>query len=408
MTIARPRGAASVTRAHTSARVPRPQLPRQLGITDPFWLPRHVHRPLAANIRQLVSRTQQDDWLPRYQRQSAVRHQDVSDRLYKAHQQWISRQHYLEHVIPWAISQYRHVLRAHNNLSPATFQRWAETETLYADRRTGRDVICRPGRHGIADLAEMSERTVQYCRAAAKQMGLYVDLVPGRMLSWHERCQARRHGSRQRGLSTVSLFCLPPAFLHYLKICTPPRGGLVTSSSSVPASCKPRSANGKTTQRPGRGHTRRRRRPPAGLSLAIALVQRLPWLTTRTTVTTPGRIAGLLTRYAKSSYSWTSQQLLDQMTVVNRRLRYSAPDYAHCPVALLGWYVNQIDPVGDHPDYQRDQARDAARRRRGEELTRQFHDRVRDQIVREQASPNSADWRARIAEQIRPTRPRTP
>lgn len=406
MTIARPHGAA-VKHACPQMRVPRPT-PRQLGITHPFWQPRHIHRPLAGDIRAQAARTQQDDWLPRYQRQSVVRHQQIPQRLYRDHQQWISRAHFLEHVIPWAIEHYRDILRSHNNLSPATFLRWAETETLYADRRTGRDVICRPGQHGIADLAEMSERTVQYCRAAAKQMGLYVDLVPGRMLSWAERCEARQSGSRQRGLSTVSLFCLPPAYLHHLKICTPPRGGWVASSSVVPHSCKPRSANGPTPHQPGRGQPRRRRRPPAGLNLAIALIQRLPWLTTRTTVTSPGRIAGLLTRYAKSPYPWTSQQLLEQMTVVNRRLRYSAPEVAHCPVALLAWYVHQIDPVGDHPQYVQDQERDAARRRRGEELTRQFHERIQNQIDREQTSRQGAAWRAQISEQIRPTRTTTP
>lgn len=405
MTIARPHGAAAVTHAQTSVRVPHSTAPRQLGITHPFWLPRHIHRPLAGHVRQLVTSTQQDDWLPRYQRKSVVRHGDVPARLYRDHQQWISRTHFLDHVIPWAIKRYRDILRSHNNLSPATFLRWAETETLYADRRTGRDVICRPGQHGIADLAEMSERTVQYCRAAAKQMGLYVDLVPGRMLSWKERCAARRAGSRQRGLSTVSLFCLPATYLRHLKICTPPRGGLVGSSSAVGHSCKDRSANGPTPPTRREGRPKRRRRPAAGLSLAIALVQRLPWLTTRSTVTAPGRIAGLLTRYAKSPYPWTSQQLLDQMTAVNRRLRYSAPDIAHCPVALLKWYVDQIDPVGDHPQYHLDQERDAARRRRGDELTRQFYSRIQAQIEREQASTRPTDWLTQVAAQIRPTKP---
>lgn len=403
MTIARPRGAA-VTGARSAARVPPPPRPRQLGITYPLWLPRHIHRPLATDIRELAARSQQDDWLPRYQRNSAIRHTAIPDRLYRSHQQWISRTHFLDHVIPWAIDRYRDVLRKHNSLSPATFRRWVETETLYADRRTGRDVICRPGKHGIADLAEVSERTVQYCRAAAKEMGIYVDLVQGRMLNWGERCQARSAGSRQRGLSTVSLFCLPQAYLQHLKICTPPRGGLVSSSSSVSPTCKTRSANGQTTPPTGEGRRRRRRRPPAGFSLAVELVQRLPWLTTRTDVTSPGRIAGLLTRYAKSPYPWTCQQILEQMTAVNRRLRYSAPEVARFPMALLRWYVDQIDPVADHPQYHLDLERDAARRRRGAELTKQFYSRVQSQLDREQASTRAAEWVSRIRAEVRPGR----
>ena len=373
----------------------RPRVDRQLGITEPMWRPRHINRCLAADIRSVAAQTCQDDWLPRYQRSSGVHHRPLSPAAYEPYQQWVSREHFLTSVVPWAIERHRDVLKRHNSLSPATFCRWAETETLYADRRTGRDVICRPGATGGADLAEMRARTVQYCRAAAKEMGLYADLQPGRMLAWSERCQARAAGSRQRGLSTVSLFYLPAAYLQHLRICTPPRGGLVGPSSAVKRSCEPRSAK---TKEPAQAPAQRRqkRRPPAGLGLAIALIQRLPWLTSRTTVTAPGRIAALLTRYVTCTYPWTAQLLMDRMTAVNRRLNYSAPEYAHCPVALLAWYVHQIDSYGDHPLVQRDMARDAQRRKDGERRARAFYERVQRQIEAEQASPRAGEWVAKI------------
>lgn len=389
MTLARPKSGRAVILPA------RPQPNRQLGLTEPMWRPRHINRCLAADIRTAAAQSCQDDWLPRYQRASGVHHRPLPAEAYRPYQPWVSRSHFLEHVVPWAIERYRDVLRRYNSLSPATFQRWAETETLYADRRTGRDVICRPGAHGVADLAEMSERTVQYCRAAAKEMGIYADLQPGRMLAWSERCQARAAGSRQRGLSTVSLFCLPQAYLDHLRICTPPRGSSVGKSSAVMRSCEPRSAKKKEpAQAPAQ--PRRKRRSPAGLGLAIALIQRLPWLTSRTTETAPGRIAALLTRYVTCTYPWTAQLLMDRMTAVNRRLNYSAPENARCAVALLAWYVHQIDPYGDHPLVQRDIARDARRRKEGERKTQAFHERVQRQIEAEQASTRAGEWVAKI------------
>jgi peroxiredoxin Q/BCP len=57
----------------------------------------------------------------------------------------------------------------------------------------------RPDR--LAELMEVSERTVQRARALARDLGLYVIVTPGRMLTVDECVQARQEGSRQRGFS---------------------------------------------------------------------------------------------------------------------------------------------------------------------------------------------------------------
>lgn len=351
--------------------------------------PRSIEVCQAPSVLARVAATGRDDFLPRNQRGSIIRHdQAVVDQEYRRLRcrPWVSRQHFLEVVIPWVIAHCRDVLKRHHNTSPAKFLRWVTAHTLYADRRSGRGVIVRP--QVMATLAQMDVRDVKHCLAAAREMGIYVRLLKGRKLDWPERCKARNEGSRQTGLSTVGAFVLPLGLLSGWNSATPPRGRSVLRSVSVRTSTSNRSANAKRrAQAPAPTKKVTRYVKPRGFGLAVALIQALHWLTTGPGGTSPGRIATQLTRFAIAPHPWTVPELLHAFTVINRRLSHSAPERAHHPAALLAWYLHQIDPIADHPDHVADLERDEARRRAGVERTARLRARVDADTERAQAAP---------------------
>lgn len=364
--------------------------------------PRTINPCQAPTVLRRVEITNRDDWLPRWQRNSVIRHSaKTAEDEYRRQecQQWISREHYLTVVIEWAIIHYRHVLKRHNHLSPDTFRRWAAANTAYADRRSGKGVVVRP--LTVASLAHMDERRVKFCLAAAREIGLLVRLIKGDKLSWPDRCKARAAGSRQTGLSTVAAFVLPADFVKTLKPDTPPRGQLVPKSVSVRSNTSNRSAKAsQTAQAPAPTRKSPRRwTKPAGYRLAVEAIQAIPWLTTGPGGLSPGRIATQLTRFATAPHPWTIQQLLNAMTAINRRLGHSAPDRAHHPCSMLAWFLRQIDPIADHPAYIQDLERDNARRRAGAERTARLRARVDADVERAQAA--SGDVVGVAAAQIR-------
>jgi hypothetical protein len=110
-------------------------------------------------------------------------------------------------------------LLASYQAAPDTLLRWARVKSLYAQEpRNGRQVIVRPDT--LAGLLQCGERTVQRCNAAAREIGLELVVTPGRMLSELETYAARRRGSPQRGLSTVTAFVVPTQ-LRSLMVMTP-------------------------------------------------------------------------------------------------------------------------------------------------------------------------------------------
>ena len=132
-------------------------------------------------------------------------------------------------VVPAAIRQHTAVLqRLH--VAPDTFLRWARAKSLYAQEpRSGRQVIVRPDT--LAGLLQCSERTIQRCNAAARAIGLELVVTPGRMLSEIETYAARRRGSPQRGLSTVTAFVVPQSLRVQVLMSPLPEVGRSTPSS---------------------------------------------------------------------------------------------------------------------------------------------------------------------------------
>lgn len=313
------------------------------------------------------------DVLPRWGINSPIRDHGADPGQYSGTIGWPSREHYLAFVVPAAIAAHADVLAKHH-VSPALFRSWVAAKSLYAqERRSGRRVVVRP--ITLAGLLQCAERTVQRCQAAAREIGLEVVITPGRMLSEFEVYAARKQGSPQRGLSTVSAFVVPTAVRRIVEHVTPTRGGSLGVSVTDIHTFKQRSARSKgaplrsaphqqeTSRRPpGRNGPPAAQKPPpqrrtgrwahqgpawklaAALTTEVIFLHRCP----------PGRIARQLQRYTDPQRTggrrWTTVQLLDAMTAVNRRLGYRAPvKVKTAPWALLAWYLAQIDPFADHP-----------------------------------------------------------
>ena len=324
---------ASITPAHLQrvyAVAPLPRRPRCVLDAD------HAGRVLAVAHRDRGV-------LPRWGINSPIRCHPVEPGAYVGTTGWTTRQHYLDVVVPAALRAHADVLRAHH-IAPDTLLRWARAKSLYAQEpRSGSQVIVRPDT--LAGLLQCSERTVQRCNAAARAIGLELVVTPGRMLNEDETYAARRKGSPQRGLSTVTAFVVPQALRLLVVHVTPTRGRSLSTSVRKPFTFKPRSAGSKGA--PLRSAPHQRRRGPAWhlaaeLTAQAIFLRRCP----------PGRIAGQLSRFTRSPHRWTATQILRAMDAVNVPLNYSAPVRAKTtPWGLLAWYLDQIDEVADAPGF---------------------------------------------------------
>lgn len=289
-------------------------------------------------------------------------HYQADEGAYSRVPAWKGRGHWLNVVVPLALSSRPAVLRRHR-ISCGTFRLWARTESLYAqDRATGRRVIVRPDI--VAAVAELSERHVQRCRAAARELGLLVDVVLGRMLTEEECYRARRQGSPQRGLSTESAFTVPRwmekgvwARTYAVERVTP-TSGRTPVSSKTSLSVRSTFTRQATTnaaalppqhqrQRSTRKRRRRRAQAPA-YGLARALQALVPWLRHEQ----PGRLAPALTRFAKASPTWTARDLIDAIDQINTRNHWTSLTSQHIksrPAAVLAYYLRDLDVHADHP-----------------------------------------------------------
>lgn len=316
--------------------------PRQ--ITDP-----HI---AAATLRHAPHDRQ---LLPKWGINSPIRDHGPEPGQYSGTLGWTSREHYLAKVIPEACAQHADILAEHH-VEEDTFRRWAEAKTLYAQGRGGRRVVVRP--ITLAGLLDCSKRTVQRCNAAARAIGLEILITPGRMLSELEVYKARKNGSPQRGLASVTAFVIPKSCRRTVHNVTPTRGRSFFSSVANPytftnhrearSKAAPlRSAAAPTSRAAAKPRKKRGRRVPGpawylakDLCEQVLFLRRCP----------PGRIAGQLARYLRCQPAWTATQIKEAMDWVNSRLGYTAPVTAKkAPWALLAWYLRQIDPVIDHP-----------------------------------------------------------
>lgn len=281
--------------------------------------------------------------LPRWGLGSPVRCRRPEPGTYAGTTSWTSRQHYLDVIVPAAVRAYPDVLQTHR-VSPDTFLRWAQVKSLYAqEARSGRQVIVRPDT--LAGLLQCCERTVQRCNAAARSIGLELVITPGRMLTETETYEARRKGSPQRGLSTVTAFVVPQPLRSLVDHVTPTRGRSLSTFVREPTTFKQRYA--RPTSAPLRSAQHQRRVGPswhlaAALTDHVIFLKRCP----------PGRIAGQLSRFTRCPHPWTAMQLTRAMDAVNVRLGYTAPTRATAAAwGLLAWYLGQIDEVADAPGF---------------------------------------------------------
>lgn len=298
------------------------------------------------------------DALPRWGVNSPIRGDEPVPGARAGRIGWTSRAHYLETTVPSVLDEHLEALKAHK-VARDTFMRWITAETLYVQqRRSGRSCIVRPST--LAGLLGCAKRTVQRCRAAAAELGLRIEVVAGRMLSLEECLAARKAGSPQRGLSAVADFCVPPTHKPERASHSPSSGDAVvcrvtpTSGDSLQENpdCFFPSEHRLTASRKDAASRRRqpRRVDSPGWKLAHSLILRVPWASSLP----PGRLAPLVTRFAKAERPWTSSQLvaaMDQINVGSGPFGYTSPTRGQVkrPLGLIKWYLDQVDELRDHP-----------------------------------------------------------
>lgn len=316
---------------------------RRVPLSSPLPVrPRRVLDPHHAG-QVLASAEHRRDVLPRWGINSPVRCHPVEPGAYTGTVGWTSRDTYLLIVVPAVIVARGDVLRSHH-VAGDTLLRWVRAKSLYAQEpRSGRQVIVRPDT--LAGLLQCSLSTVHRCQRAARDLGLEVVITPGRMLSEIETYRARKAGSPQRGLSTVSAFVVPAWLPRPVSHDTPTSGRYFSSSVTESRTFKKRSAG--PNGAPLRSAPRRRRTSPAW-QLAADLCRQVNFLHK----CPPGRIVGQLQRFAVCPQRWSADRITRAMDRVNVRLGYTAPVKPKtAPWGLLAWYLGQVDEVADHPTY---------------------------------------------------------
>lgn len=335
-TIAHTTAIANATPVTARGWQPLPSRPRRITSHD------HATRVLAVADRN-------PDVLPRWGIRSPIRDAGPDPGALDGTVAWTDRTTYLLVIVPAAVQRHADVLARHH-VSVDMLQRWAKAKTFYAcQRSSGRRVIVRPDT--LAGLMGCSERTAQRCNAAAREMGLERVLTKGRMLTLWETLTARRRGSPQRGLSTVTAFVVPAGLVALVRRVTPTRGARRSRPGADLRTLGGRGAGLKGAPLRYAPHQQeQRRRAGPGRRLAVGLVERVIFLRG----CPPGRIEGQLRRFATAPHRWTTQELLDAFERVNVRLRYTAPVRARrSPWALLSWYLRQVDEVADAPGFGR-------------------------------------------------------
>lgn len=297
-------------------------------------------------------------------------HQLAPDGAYAHVRAWSGRRHWLTFVVPTAIALRRQLFTL-EELSPTTFRRWALIESGYAHQRTGRRCIVRPAT--VASAMGCTPNTVRKCRRVARQLGLQVVIVLGRMLTADECWAARHRGSRQRGLSTECALTVPKACSQTLAennsvtptrgIALPlkphrhssplggPHGASAEQKEAAPPPLRParrlRTSSGRTNRRPGQ-HNRPSTRHQ-GAQLAQDLGRRLPWLATEQ----PGRLIPTLTRFAAATPAWTADDLADAIATLRLQRGLTTPLTADTiktrPAVVLAAFLRQLHHDDDHP-----------------------------------------------------------
>src|SRR5699024_2587829 len=230
---------------------------------------------------------------------------------------WHGRTDWLDLVVEVVIAACPEVLKKHS-VGADMFRRWAALKSVYAHRRTGRRCIVRP--KVLASTLLCKERQVQRCNAAARELGLEVCVVKGRMLTYDESTACRQRGSTQRGLSSEVALTIPAWAMPAIQQArsagqherhsgavvdsdTPTRGH-VSDLYPHPGGTHPCAARGAKTD----GAPRRQRHKKGAsqvFKLARGLTRVVPWLHG----TAPQRILGAVKPFARAPLPWTAEDL---------------------------------------------------------------------------------------------------
>jgi hypothetical protein len=313
--------------------------------THRWCAPEHAGRvrQLCRSDRSVLPRWHQDD------RGAVDAHRGVHvaapEGAYSRIVAWRSREHWLTWVIPTAIAMHRDILAKHH-VAPDTFRAWALVKSGYAHAGTGRRCVVRPDT--LASVMDVSERTVQRCTAAARELGLEVVVLAGRMLTFAECTYARRHGSRQRGLSTETALTFPQVIRQIVDRVTPTRGGRLPHQKSPLPDVPDGFAEQEGAASPRCDAARRRRGRPPGWSLAQDLVRAVPWLAGEP----PARLAPALSRFVTCEPPWQAADVT--AAIAGHTARVGAgpirPETIRTrPAALLAAILRRLDPDTDHP-----------------------------------------------------------
>lgn len=326
--------------------VPAPADPGLIGVllTHRICEPEHqsvVFRRCLQD-RRVLPRWHQEDRGPR----NTLRghHETAPAGAYSNIPVWHNRQHWAGIVVSMSMLLKPGVLARHH-VSPTTFRAWAIAKSGYVQHQaSGRRCIVRPDT--LASVVGVDERTIQRCNAAARQLGIEVVVMEGRMLTGDERGAIRAMGSRQRGLATEVALTIPSWLRSPVDRVTPPKRLLkpekiTLGDTSVKASGQTRGtalrAGASKRQDRDRGRLR---------SVGSELARRLPWLAGEG----PGRLAPALRRFVTAEAAWTAAQLAAAITRISAdRGPIHAGMIRTRPAALLAALLRRLDPIDDHP-----------------------------------------------------------
>lgn len=314
--------------------------------------PLHRHRAASPETAPYILEHALDrpDLLPRYLpegRGKAYRHVgvhvDAPAGAYSRIPVWGSREHWLAFTVPVAIALHRDVLARHR-VSPAALLRWARAKSGYA-WDNGRRCVVKPAT--LASVISLSKRQTQRLNNAARELGLEVVVLPGRMLELEERMLAQKVGSRQRGLATETALTIPPDQRGLVDHVTPSGGRpgrRKTHDFCTPSRPTGRMIGGRCAAAP----TKKRRRGSPAWLLARDVVHNVAWLAAEA----PSRLIGALTRFVTCPEPWTGRDVAAALAARDRRLQQPSMTTAHVktrPAAVLAAALRDLDPVLDHP-----------------------------------------------------------
>lgn len=316
-----------------------------------------THRRCAPADASLVRRLCRSDTsvLPRWHpddrgRQNEHRgvHVVASPGAYAAVPVWNGREHWVTFAVPVAIALHRETLQRHH-VSPDMLRQWAAVKSGYAEAHTGRRCTTRPDT--LASVLDCAPRHVERINRLARELGLEVVVLAGRMLNLDECLTARRRGSRQRGLSTEVALTIPSAVRLAVDSVTPTSGRTTTPPPntdlwSLHGLSAEKEESAPPTQQPQR--RRRSRRAQPACTLAAELTRIVPWLAHERA----GRLAPCLTRFVNTEPAWTAQDLaiaIDEHTQRSGQGPIHPSKIRTRPAAVLASIVRNLDVQADHP-----------------------------------------------------------